>query len=922
MRSTTTTRAISAAAILSLLAGVAVAQPTAFTYQGELRNTGGGSGGGAVQGPCDLRFELLDAGDRVVQTLCADDVGVTNGRFTVVLDSGSEFATLMREVVAVRVSMRPNDARACDDDRDFVTLLPAQPFTAAPLAARSVLADRALMADSLLGYTPGFFTNAANLTGTVPEASLPASVARLGASNVWSGAVNRFGGLEMAGSLASTGESLQLRNSLGRVVFVQQNGGDPIVTLGSATNTASLQSSGATISGGLGNRIGAVYGFIGGGSNNIIGGQAGAPAASIYSVVLGGESNNVQGARSAIGGGTVNSVQADSGVVGGGERNLVQGRYGTIGGGGPSNAADVLNTNNRVTDAWGVIGGGGGNRAGDGLGTTEDRPFATVGGGRSNTAAGEYSTVGGGSGNQAQNQYSTVGGGINNTATGGGFTTVAGGSNNAATGFVSSVAGGDFNTASGSRAAIGGGNGNAASGGLAVVGGGGANQATAGYATVGGGSTNQVSAGYGTVGGGASNVVSGGGFATIAGGSANASSGFVSTVGGGDFNTASGERSTIGGGSGNVATNRMTTVAGGFQNRAEGEYAAALGGRGNRAMASYAAVAGGNSNSATFTDSAVLGGSANRSTNINAAVVGGNNNNAAGEYSFVGGGQLNGATGNFSTISGGGIGQATGQYATVIGGSNGWANADYAVSAGGFANRATAPYAFAAGKYSFARHAGSFVWGDSLREFNTPTESTGPDQFIIMSAGGVCINTTGPTTRPPEQGGLMELTVGGDFSAFLKFFRIDHPLDPANKELLHACVESDEYKNIYDGTVTTDAAGFATVTMPEWFSALNEDFRYQLTVIDDSANDFILAKVFHKIGVAGPNSFVIKTSMPGVEISWQVTGNRKDAYAKSRPMAVEIDKPESRKGTYLYPAGFTKTEPGAGAKPAAAGAAR
>ena len=42
----------------------------------------------------------------------------------------------------------------------------------------------------------------------------------------------------------------------------------------------------------------------------------------------------------------------------------------------------------------------------------------------------------------------------------------------------------------------------------------------------------------------------------------------------------------------------------------------------------------------------------------------------------------------------------------------------------------------------------------------------------------------------------------------------------------------------------------------------------------------------------------------------------------SRPMAVEIDKPESRKGTYLYPAGFTKTEPGAGAKPAAAGAAR
>jgi len=35
-------------------------------------------------------------------------------------------------------------------------------------------------------------------------------------------------------------------------------------------------------------------------------------------------------------------------------------------------------------------------------------------------------------------------------------------------------------------------------------------------------------------------------------------------------------------------------------------------------------------------------------------------------------------------------------------------------------------------------------------------------------------------------------------------------------------------KNIYDGTVTLDEKGEAVVPMPDYFSALNQDFRYQL----------------------------------------------------------------------------------------------
>jgi hypothetical protein len=56
-------------------------------------------------------------------------------------------------------------------------------------------------------------------------------------------------------------------------------------------------------------------------------------------------------------------------------------------------------------------------------------------------------------------------------------------------------------------------------------------------------------------------------------------------------------------------------------------------------------------------------------------------------------------------------------------------------------------------------------------------------------------------------------------------FRIDHPLDPEHKYLSHSFVESPDMKNIYDGVAVFDAAGEAIVTLPDWFEALNEDFR-------------------------------------------------------------------------------------------------
>ena len=125
-------------------------------------------------------------------------------------------------------------------------------------------------------------------------------------------------------------------------------------------------------------------------------------------------------------------------------------------------------------------------------------------------------------------------------------------------------------------------------------------------------------------------------------------------------------------------------------------------------------------------------------------------------------------------------------------------------------------------------------------------------------------------------------------------FKIDHPLDPANKLLQHAAVESPDMKNIYDGNVTTDASGQAVVELPEWFEALNRDFRYQLTTIGQPAQAWIASKIAN-------HSFTIKTDKPNVEISWQVTGIRQDAWANAHRVPVETQKNARERDHYLHP---------------------
>ena len=126
-------------------------------------------------------------------------------------------------------------------------------------------------------------------------------------------------------------------------------------------------------------------------------------------------------------------------------------------------------------------------------------------------------------------------------------------------------------------------------------------------------------------------------------------------------------------------------------------------------------------------------------------------------------------------------------------------------------------------------------------------------------------------------------------------FKIDHPIDPADKYLYHCAVESPDMKNIYDGVVALDAEGAAVVELPAWFEALNQDFRYQLTPIGAPGPNLYVAQEING------RRFTISGGAAGMRVSWQVTGIRHDVYAEAHRSPVEQDKAETERGFYLHP---------------------
>jgi hypothetical protein len=142
------------------------------------------------------------------------------------------------------------------------------------------------------------------------------------------------------------------------------------------------------------------------------------------------------------------------------------------------------------------------------------------------------------------------------------------------------------------------------------------------------------------------------------------------------------------------------------------------------------------------------------------------------------------------------------------------------------------------------------------------------------------------------------ITVWGDLEVFgSKDFKIDHPLDPTNKNLRHNAVEGPGYYTLYHGTATLDADGAAWVDLPSYFAALNGDTYYQLTCVGGYAPVYVATEVTN-------NRFQIAGGRPGLKVSWQITADRHDPYARDNPYKAEVDKRADEQGFYLYPEGY------------------
>jgi hypothetical protein len=214
---------------------------------------------------------------------------------------------------------------------------------------------------------------------------------------------------------------------------------------------------------------------------------------------------------------------------------------------------------------------------------------------------------------------------------------------------------------------------------------------------------------------------------------------------------------------------------------------------------------------------------------------------------------------------------------------------------------------------------GDGVFGDSTNGNGVLGRSTdgvgarglSTTQVGVFGSSTEFIGVTGSTGNPGRPGveansaGASAANLGllvfgkGSFTGIVSkpagSFKIDHPLDPANKYLSHSFVESPDMMNVYNGNAILDANGEAWVELPHYFETLNKDFRYLLTSIGAPGPNLYIAEE-----ISG-NRFKIAGGKSGSKVSWQVTGIRQDPFAEKYRIPVEEEKPAAEKGYYLHP---------------------
>jgi hypothetical protein len=304
---------------------------TAFTYQGQLKNSGG-----PVNGACDFQFGLWDSSSGGFQvsgttTQTVPSVAVSNGLFSVSIDFGASAFNGNARYLGVAVAC-PKGAYTAFNSR--------QPLTPAPLALAlpGLYTQQNGTSPNVIGGYSGNVISTTVVGGAIGGGGITGSQNRLWANFA---TVGGGSGNTVSGDYASVG--------------------------GGTHNAASATA--ATVAGGSSNNASGYTATIGGGGSNI--------ASSMYATVGGGASNDVSGMSATIGGGVQNDVNGTSATVGGGAGNAASLQFATVSGG-------HFNAASGDTSA---IGGGESNIAGG--------RYATVPGGSYNTASGDSSLAAG-----------------------------------------------------------------------------------------------------------------------------------------------------------------------------------------------------------------------------------------------------------------------------------------------------------------------------------------------------------------------------------------------------------------------------------------------------------------------------------------------------------------------------------------------
>jgi hypothetical protein len=574
---------------------------------------------------------------------------------------------------------------------------------------------------------------------------------------------------------------------------------------------------------------------------------------------------------------------------------------------------------NQVTDNYSVVGGGSLNRAGNNDADPGNAGAATVSGGNFNKASSGFATVGGGYNNEASGMSAVVAGGRNAIASGE-AAGVLSGEVNQASGFRSAVVGGNASTASGANSFVGGGEFNGASGNFSAVSGGGNNLASGDMTSIPGG-RGLFARSFGETAVGIFNID----YTPTSTTSFTASDRLFVIGNGTDFSSRSNALTVLKNGNVGIGTttpiSKLSVSLGQWDLvNSEGDFSIGDGthrlkmgvsGGGGGAGDAYIASQGGtnrlflgNSNSLANSQTLTLvGGNVGIGTSAPTNRLHINEPSTAGNFLRI----TNNPSPNGLSIGLSGTGSreafiANNENAAMYFQTNA-ANRMVITAVGNVGIGTILPNA----QLQFANVTGNrklvlwesanndheyYGFGVNGGEFRYQIPNNTGSQHRFYAATG-----TTSSLLQMSIGANGNVAIAGNLSKGSGTFKIDHPQDPENKYLYHSFVESPDMMNVYNGNITTDVDGNATVKLPAYFESLNKDFRYQLTVIGAFAQAIVASEV-------NENKFVIKTDKPNIKVSWQVTGIRKDPYAEQNRVVPEMEKPAKEKGKYLHPEAY------------------